>query len=169
MRKFAFATALAAASLTMVAMPAQAKTETFSAKRVIDHFNYDILVAVAKEMGATVETGSTGDWLVRFSNGTAATVNFTVCKDDSQQSCLGTNIAGRYAKPTDMSDDEIKALVVDFNRRWSAGKSFLTDDGRPVVQAYVIVDGGITMENYRQQLYVYSQMLSKMRDLLYGE
>lgn len=167
MRKFALAAALATASLTMVAAPAPAQAETFSASKIIKHFNYDILVAVATEMGATVKSSPNDGWLITFSNGTAATVNFTVCRGDGESNCLGTNIAGRYAKPTDMTDAEVEALVVDFNRRWSAGKSFMSDDGRPVVQAYMIADGGITMENYRQQLFVYSQMLEKMSEVLY--
>lgn len=169
MGRFFFTGTLAVAVLTSAAVPSAASAQDFSAGRIIDRFNHDTLVTVVTEMGGTVEESPNDGWLIRFPNGTAATANFTVCDDETEQSCLGTSIAGRFAKPTDMSDAEIAALVTDYNARWSAGKSYMTEDGRPVVQTYIIADGGITMENYRMQLVVYADMLQKMSDTIYGE
>lgn len=169
MGRFFFTSVLTGAALTCATLPVAATAQDFSAGRIIDHFNHGTLVAVVTELGGTVEESPNDGWLIRFPNGTAATANFTVCADETEQDCLGTSISGRFAKPTGMSDAEIEALVTDYNARWSAGKSYLTEDGRPVVQAYIIADGGITMENYRMQLSVYGDMLQKMSETIYGE
>lgn len=164
MRHLIFAAALATGTATMAVSPAHA--QDFSASRIIDGFDYDTLRAVILEMGATIEPGQNDGYLIKFANGTAATASFTVC---STGKCLGTNISARFGKPSDKTDAEIEELVVDYNRRWNAGKSYLTDDGRPVVQAYMIADGGLTMENYRMQLAVYASMLQKMRETVYTD
>lgn len=149
----------------MAALPASA--QSFSASRTISSFDLATLRAVVEQSGGTVETKADDDgFLIKFSNGTAATATFTAC---STGRCLGTNISARFGKPSDKSDAQVAELVDDYNRRWSAGKSYLTDDGRPVVQAYMIADGGITMENYRMQLVVYASMLQKMRETIYTE
>lgn len=166
MRNMFFAAALAVGTVTAAATPAPANAQSFSASRIIDHFDLETLRATVIELGGTIEDSPNDGYLIKFPNGTAATANFTACATGQ---CLGTNISARFGKPSDKSDSEVERLVVDYNRRWSAGKSYLTDDGRAVVQAYMIADGGITMENYRMQLVVYSQMLQKMRETIYSD
>ena len=169
MRHLIFAAALATGTATLASLPAPVAAQDFNANRIISQFNYSTLRAVVLEMGGTIEESPNDGWLIKFPNGTAATANFTVCSDDSESSCLGTNISARFGKPRDKTDAEVEELVVDYNRRWNAGKSYLTNDGRAVVQAYIIADGGITMENYRMQLSVYSSMLKKMRETIYTD
>ena len=165
MRHILTAAALAVAATAAAATPVNA--QSFSASRMVTEFDPANLTAVVEQMGGTVEARSDGDgYLVRFSNGTAATAKFTACANGP---CLGISVSGRFGKPSDKTDAQVAALVVEFNRRWNAGKSYLTDDGRAVVQAYMIADGGITMENYRMQLVVYSQMLQKMRETIYTD
>ncbi|MCB2088451.1 MAG: YbjN domain-containing protein [Sphingomonadaceae bacterium] len=167
MRKFMIAAAMMATTAGLAATPVNA--EEFRASKVITEFNEDILFAVLRQMGATWEPAKNdfGDYLITFPNGLRATARFTACSS-STGVCKGTSISARFGKPSGMSEDEIRQRTINFNAKWSAGKSYQMQDGRPVVQAYMIVDGGITMENYRVQLAVYSDMLKKMNDELYG-
>lgn len=149
--------------------PIPAQAQQFSATRIISQFNYPTLRAVVIEMGGTIKEGNNGGWLISFSNGTAATAYFTVCEDDDESSCLGTNLLARFGKPSDKSVTETNALVEDFNKRFNAAKAFPLEDGRSAVQAYIIADGGLTMENYRMQLTVYADLLKKMRETIYTD
>ncbi|ABC63484.1 YbjN domain-containing protein [Erythrobacter litoralis] len=164
MRHLILAATIAAGTATMAFTPATA--QSFSASRTLNSFDYDTLRATVTEIGGTIEPGQNDGFLIKFPNGTAATATFTACATGK---CLGTNISARFGKPSDKTDSQVAELVRDYNRRWSAGKSYLTDDGRAVVQAYMIADGGISMENYRMQLVVYSQMLKKMRETIYKD
>lgn len=118
MRKLIYAAAFGAATLTMTTAPAGA--QSFSASRVINSFNYDLLRSVVLDMGGTIEPGQNNGYLIKFANGTAATANFTACATGT---CMGTNISARFGKPSDKTDAQVAELVRDYNRRWSAGKS----------------------------------------------
>ncbi|GAA4039244.1 YbjN domain-containing protein [Parerythrobacter jejuensis] len=164
MRHLIFAAALATGTATMAVAPANA--QAFNASRTISSFDYNTLKAVVEQMGATIEPGQNNGYLIKFSNGTAATARFTAC---STGQCLGTNISARFGLPSDKTKAQVAELVRDFNSRWSAGKSYVIEDGRAVVQGYMIADGGISMENYRMQLVVYASMLKKMRETIYTD
>jgi len=164
MHKTIYAAALAIGSVSTALIPAPAFAQSYSASRVIGHFDIDSLSAVMNELDGTIESKEGGGYLLKFSNGTAATATFTVC--DSGR-CRGMNILGSFGKPSDKSGEETAELVRDYNQRWNAAKAYPKDDGGAYVQTYLIADGGITMDNFRAQLNVYSGMLKKMRETIY--
>ena len=166
MRKVLYALALTTAGVSASFSAVPASAQDFSASRVITNFDEDNLRAVMTKLGGTVEPGSEGGYLIKFSNGTAATATFTVCGSGK---CFGMNLTGGFGKPSDKSIAETERLVTDYNQRWNAAKAYSRGEGQSTVQHYMIADGGITMENYRAQLSVYSGMLEKTRETIYTE
>lgn len=165
MHKLLLAAALTATTTLAAVGPAPANAQTtFSEARVIKSFNIDVLRAVVRELGGTVEEKSGGGYQITFDNGTVASAYFTAC---SSGECLGTHLQGSFGKPSDKSIAETEKLVNDFNKNNRTIKVWNMGEGRSMADHYIIADGGITMENYRRQLSLYAYMLKRFRKAIY--
>ncbi|QYJ06206.1 YbjN domain-containing protein [Qipengyuania flava] len=168
MRKSTRAMGALLGAAVLAVSPVPAAAQSYSASRVISYFSPDDLRAVLGELDATMEQSSDEEdrYLIKFSNGTASSVFFRVC---SSSGCRGLNFLASFAKPSDKTSEATSKLVHDYNETWSAAKAYPKSDGGAYVQHYVISDGGITMDNLRAQVNIYSSMLQKMRETIYTD
>ena len=169
MRKLILAAALATSTAMVAATPApaNAQTTTFSASRIIKGFDIATLRAVVTELGGTVEPKDDGNgYRIKFDNGTVTSAYFTACNSGV---CLGTHLQGSFGKPSDKTISETETIVTDFNKDNRTLKVWNLGEGRSMADHYIIADGGITMENYRRQLSLYSYMLKRYREAIYTD
>ena len=167
MRKLILAAALATSTAMVAATPApaNAQTTTFSASRIINSFDIATLRAAVTELGGTVQAKDDGNgYRIEFDNGTVTSAYFTAC---STGVCYGTHLQGSFGKPSDKTVAQTEALVAEFNKNNRTIKVWSLEEGRSMADHYIIADGGITMENYRRQLSLYSYMLKKYREEIY--
>ena len=166
MKNLFLAAALAVGTASVAVAPAPASAQTFSESRIIKSFDIETLRAVVTELGGTIERKDDGNYRIKFANGTVSSVKFTACTSGS---CLGTHLQGSFGKPSRLNVSETEELVNNFNRDRRALKVWNRGEGRSMADHYIIADGGITMENYRRQLSLYSYMLLTFRKELYAE
>ena len=138
---------------------------TFSPTRLIEEFDISTLRSVVSELRGTVTANDDGSgYRIEFENGTVTSAYFTAC---SNGKCLGTHLQGSFGKPSDKTVAQTDGIVNAFNRDNRTLKVWSRGDGRSMADQYIIADGGITMENYRRQLSLYSYMLKQYRQALY--
>lgn len=114
------------------------------------------LEALVTSLGHEVTSvGTNGEHSVRAVNesGLIFNVDGTVCENEIRPGCLGINMNVRY----DGDDYITYQKINDANLMWAAATTTVsgtvgTTDSTLIISRYVILDGGMTMENVADNL-----------------
>jgi hypothetical protein len=66
-----------------------------------------------------------------------------------------------WTKIANSPPDEVAAAIQRFNQRYSFGKAYLTEDGRPGMQRYLTADYGFVRGNLAVNLIVFSNQVDR--------
>lgn len=159
---------LAAAAL-FIAPPAAA--QDFDGERMLQTFERADFLATLAELGAdaTPVEGQT-NLRIEFSNGLKADGVLMACDDNATETnCYGTSILASFSAPDDGDPEAILEAINTYNYRENFGRAFIDADGDIQVRMYIISDGGITMEDYRRQILLWTNSAERFFGYLYGE
>jgi hypothetical protein len=138
--------------------PVAAQAQSYSAARMISSIDDATFTATLGELGATWETEERDDgsllYAVSFENGLNAFAYFRACSEDGE-TCQGLALVAPFDAPDAMTDAQLNEKIRQFNDTYPAGKAFLGTGQESLVQAYVIMDEGISMANLRVQIDVF--------------
>jgi hypothetical protein len=82
--------------------------------------------------------------------------------------CKGLILLGYFARPADVSEAEVQAAARRFGLEQNLASVAINDEGEHVVKAYVIFDGGITLENLAVQVALFGESVRSYQAMLYG-
>ena len=163
--KSAFVAATAAAlAFQPVAVSAQSKDR-------IETFQEKDLTGALEAMGATWEpAGDSGTINVEFPSTLRANAAIMACDDETaRKECYGTSILAIFDPDPSSTPEEIAAAVNEYNYNQNFGRAYIDPEGDISVRMYIISDGGITRENYRLQIELWSISLEYFTTYLYPE
>lgn len=166
MTKIRTAMFVCAAGFALSAAPVLAQES-----EIIKVFTRADLETALKANNATYEASSENQSLnVTFSNDFYANVLLLACDDEeAQTNCYGTSLLATFRKPEDASAQEVAEAISKYNFRQNFGRAYLDPDGRISVRMYIISDGGITRENYRRQIQLWTRSLEKFAEYYFEE
>ena len=161
----AFLLGLALASVSVTAANAQ----SFDASRQMESFTKGALKATLAELGAQVEEkADMPNMTVVFSNGLKGDALLMACSDaETLTRCLGTSILVTYETPDDATPAQVRDGINEYNYRQNFGRAYLDPEGKISIRLYLIADGGMTMENYRQNIGLFALAVAKLPDYVY--
>ncbi|MXO59121.1 hypothetical protein GRI89_06155 [Altererythrobacter salegens] len=167
MRFYVLATlALAGTSLPLASATAQSSYQTSRLLKTIDEA---ALVATLESMGVEhgTDKGTDGSTLytIDYQNGFKAFSYFRACEDG----CKGLVLIGVFSPPENMTPNQLRDTVREFNDRYPAAKLYVAESGDTYSQSYVIFDEGITMGNLKAQLEVFGDIGAEVSDKLYSD
>lgn len=140
--------------------------QTFDPERELEVFTLSALKATLAQLGAnTVDQEGKPNITVEFSNGLNADAVLMACEDQATSTgCLGTSILVTYSTPASVSADQVREGINEYNYRQNFGRAYLDPNGQISVRFYVIADGGLSMENYRQYIGLFANSAAKLPD-----
>ncbi len=157
-------------TLLAVCASTAADAQSCNASTRIDTFTTSALRATLAELGATTEDrDGVQNMTVRFSNGLVADALLMACEDQATSTnCLGTSILASFATPKDATPEQVREGINEYNYRQNFGRAYVSPNGTIQVRLYVIADGGITMENYRQMIGLFARSAAKLPGYIAG-
>ena len=160
--------AMAAATFALALQPAMAAAQ---GSQILKIFSRDDLQQALDEIGATYEdAGDNRTINITFPSTLRANGAVMACDDDAtEKNCYGTSILAVFDPDTSSSQEEISAAVNRYNYNENFGRAYIDPNGDISVRAYIISDGGITRENYRRQIELWSRSLEYFTEYLYGD
>lgn len=159
---------LAAAAL-LIASPAAA--QGFDPERTLQTFERADFLATLAQLGAeaTPIEGQT-NLRIEFASGLKADGVLMACDDNASESnCYGTSIMASFSAPDDADPETVLEAINTYNYRENFGRAFIDPEGDIQVRMYIISDGGITMEDYRRQIELWTNSAERFFGYLYGE
>ena len=163
-------TALAAIALVsaMTLQPASAHAQ---ANDTIKTFQRTDLQAALEAMGASWEdAGDDRTINITFASTLKANGAVMACDDDEQEkNCYGTSILALFDPEPGMTAADINEAITTYNYNQNFGRAYVDPEGDISVRMYIISDGGITRENYRTQIELWSVSLEYFTTYLYPE
>ena len=147
-----------------------AQAQSYDAERELDRFSRDALKATLAELGATAtEREDMPNMAVEFDNGLKADALLMACEDQATSSnCLGTSILATFARPEGATGAQIAGAINEYNYRQNFGRAYESPQGEISLRMYIIADGGITMDNYRNQIGLFAVSAGKFVGYLNG-
>ena len=137
--------------------------------QVLPAFNYATVEGVLNAIGARSQrTGSAAKpgFNVTFANGRKAVLSLSSCNADGS-ACRALSIQSSWTRIANSTPAETAAAIQRFNQRYSFGKAYLTEDGRPGMQRYLTADYGIIRGNLAVNLLVFANQVDRFaRDVL---
>lgn len=123
------------------------------------------------EIGATYEdVDGRRNIDITFEGGVLADGLLLACEDEAKEkNCYGTSILATFEADEGTDAKKIQEAVNTYNYRENFGRAYVDPDGIISVRLYVISDGGITRENYRRQISLFTASLEDFFSYLYGE
>lgn len=105
-----------------------------------------------------------------FENGINANAAIMACEDEENlKTCYATSILATFGRPDGATDEQVAKAINDYNYLENFGRAYLDPDGRISARMYIISDGGIKRENYRQQIGLWAYSLADFIGYLYPE
>ena len=157
------AAATAALALQPVAASAQAKDR-------IETFQIKDLTTALDAIGAKWEVaGDSGTINVTFPSTLRANAAIMACNEETGDECYGTSILAIFDPEPGQTPEEIAAAVNEYNYNQNFGRAYIDPEGDISVRMYIISDGGITRENLRLQIELWSISLEYFTTYLYPE
>lgn len=140
------------------------------AERPMTQFTRSALLSALSGIDAeTEEQSGKPNISVTFDNGLMADALLMACDDQEKSlNCLGTSILVTYATPDDATPAQVREAINEYNYRQNFGRAYLAPDGQINLRMYIIADGGITEENYKRQLALFSLSAAKLPDYIYN-
>lgn len=131
--------------------------------QVLPAFTYANVENVLAAIGASSQRSGTAVkpvLLVTFANKRKAVLTFGACARDGS-ACKSLSIQSNWTRIANASTEKTAAAVRRFNQRYSFGKAFLMEDGRPGLQRYLTADYGIVRGNLAVNLLVFANQASR--------
>ncbi len=149
-------------------MNGMAQAQGYDADRQLETFTTGALKSTLGELGATYrDREGVPNISVEFANGLKADALLMACDDQATASnCLGTSILATFAQEG-KTDAEVAAAVSEYNYRQNFGRAYVDPNGEISLRMYIIADGGITMDNYRNQIGLFAISMERFLDYLY--
>tara|TARA_B100001179_G_C18576380_1_gene397726 strand:- start:659 stop:1153 length:495 start_codon:yes stop_codon:yes gene_type:complete len=157
-------------ALLAIGASTAANAQSFDPDRKLEVFTTSALKATLAELGAmTIDQPGKQNITVQFSNGLQADALLMACTDQSTSTgCRGTSILVNYTTPDDVTAEQVRSGINEYNYRQNFGRAYLDPNGKISVRFYLISDGGITMENYRQNIGLFEVSAAKLADYVYN-
>lgn len=137
--------------------------------QVLPTFNYATVEGVLKEIGARYERsggGSSPGFRVTFANGRKAVVSLGSC-NSTGSACKALSMQASWTQIANAPPEKTAAEIQRFNQRYSFGKAYLTTDGRPGMQRYLIADYGFLRGNLAVNFLVFANQVDRFaKDVL---
>ena len=158
----------AAAAALLALQPAVASAQS---NQQIKTFDREDLQRALESIGATWEdAGDNRTINVTFESTLRANAAVMACDDDAtEKNCYGTSILAIFDPEPGTTPEEIAAAVNEYNYNQNFGRAYIDPEGDISVRMYIISDGGITRENYRLQIELWSISLEYFTTYLYPE
>ncbi|MBA3676207.1 MAG: YbjN domain-containing protein [Sphingosinicella sp.] len=131
--------------------------------QLLPAFNQANVEAVLNAIGARSQRTSGGEkpaLAITFPNGRKARVSLGACNADGS-ACKSLSIQSNWTRIANSPPDRVTAAVQRFNQRYSFGKAYLTEDGRPGMQRYLTADYGFIRGNLAVNLVVFSNQVDR--------
>ncbi len=97
---------------------------------------------------------------VTFPNGRKALVSLGACNADGS-ACKSLSVQSNWTRIANSPPDRVGTAIQRFNQRYSFGKAYLTEDGRPGMQRYLTADYGFIRGNLAVNLVVFSNQVDR--------
>lgn len=159
-------TSMAGAGLLLLASvgtPAQAET--------LQHFTRADFERALREAGATIDPAAKADRIeFTFEGDVIADALLLACEDKAAKTkCRGSSLLATFTPDPGTSAADIAKAINTYNYSENFGRAYTEADGTIAVRMYIISDGGITRENYSQQLRLWFGSVVNFFGYLYGE
>jgi hypothetical protein len=154
--------ALAAANPSFAA-PGRWNPKAPENNQVLPAFNYAGVEGVLNAVGARYQrtgTAAKPNLAVTFANGRKATISLGACNADGS-ACKSLSMQANWTKIANSPPGTVADAVQRFNQRYSFGKAYLMEDGRPGMQRYLTADYGIIRGNLAVNLLVFSNQVDR--------
>ena len=166
-------TAIAALLLVAGAAPAHAQgrwnPKAPENNQVLPAFNYSTVEGVLNAIGAKAQrtgSGTNPGFNVVFANGRKAVLSLGACNSDGS-ACRSLSMQSSWTRIANSTPAETGEAIRRFNQRYSFGKAYVTEDGRPGMQRYLTADYGIIRGNLAVNLLVFANQVDRFaRDVL---
>ncbi|WP_299192857.1 YbjN domain-containing protein [uncultured Erythrobacter sp.] len=157
-----------AAFATLALIPAGAQAQNNDTIKTFDRAD---LQRALEAMGATWEdAGDNRTINITFASNLKANGAVMACDDDEQEkNCYGTSILAIFDPEPGMTAEEITTAINTYNYEQNFGRAYVDPEGDVSVRMYIISDGGITRENYRTQIELWSVSLEYFTTYFYPE
>lgn len=156
----------AAAALAM-----QPTIATAQNNPTLKYFDREELYIALDALGITyADAGDNRTINITFPSTLRANVAIMACEDDDTEfNCYGTSILAIFDPAPGATPEQIQTAINEYNYRENFGRAYLDPSGDISVRMYIISDGGITRENYRRQIELWSISLEYFTTYLYPE
>lgn len=135
----------------------------------IKFFTLEELQRALDAIGATyVDAGDDRSINITFKSTLLANGLVMSCEDqETELNCYGTSILAVFDPAPGTSEQDIANAITQYNYNENFGRAYVDPSGDISVRIYIIADGGITRENYRRQIELWSQSLEYFTTYLY--
>lgn len=156
----------AAAALALGSTAAQAQSA-----QTLSHFTRADFERALTEAGATINSAAGSDRIdFTFEGGVTADALLLACEDDKAKTkCLGSSMLATFEADAGTTPEQVMEAVNQYNYNENFGRAYVDPDGVISVRMYIIADGGITRENYSQQIGLWFASVVDFFGYLYPE
>lgn len=154
---------------TLMTMPMAAVSAQDAA--LMKNFTIADLGNALDGMNATyVDASDSKSINITFESTLKANGTVMACDDDDRLvNCFGTSILAIFEPAPGTTDQQVADAINEYNYRENFGRAYRDPSGDISVRIYIIADGGITRENYRRQIELWSQSLEYFTTYLYPQ
>ena len=167
-------TAIFFSTAMVLSMPASAAPARWNPKapennQLLPAFSQANVEAVLTAIGARYQrTGTTSKprLAATFANGRKTLISLGACNGDGS-ACKSLSMQSNWTRIANSPPEKVAAAIQRFNQRYSFGKAYLTEDGRPGMQRYLTADYGFIRGNLAVNLVVFSNQVDRFaREIL---
>jgi len=137
----------------------------------LQHFTRADFERALRDAGATIEsTGNSQRIDFTFEGDVVADALLLACEDNEKQiKCLGSSMLATFAPADGATNEQIIEAINTYNYRENFGRAYREPDGTIAVRMYIIADGGITRENYKNQIGLWFGSVLSFFEYLYPD
>lgn len=156
-------TALLAFALTGAAAPTRWNPRAPENNQLLPAFSHATVAPVLDSIGARYSrTGGAANpgFNVTFANGRKAVLSLGACNADGS-GCKSLSMQSSWTRIANSPMPRVAEAIQRFNQRYSFGKAYLTEDGRPGMQRYLTADYGFIRGNLAVNLLVFANQIDR--------
>jgi hypothetical protein len=145
------------------AAPARWNPKAPENSQLLPAFNQANVESVLNAVGARHQRtgrGAKPGLAVTFANGRKALISLGACSADGS-ACKSLSMQSNWTRIANSPPDRVASAIQRFNQRYSFGKAYLTEDGRPGMQRYLTADYGFVRGNLAVNLVVFSNQVDR--------
>ncbi|HWH18428.1 MAG TPA: YbjN domain-containing protein [Allosphingosinicella sp.] len=131
--------------------------------QLLPAFNYATVEGVLDAIGARYQRtgrGANPGFNVTFANARKAVLSLGACNGDGS-ACKSLSMQSSWTRIANSPLPQVAEAIQRFNQRYSFGKAYLTEDGRPGMQRYLTADYGFIRGNLAVNLLVFANQVDR--------